>query len=84
MYRKEKQRKGYSWNPRNILFTFLSPLEGVSGRLLGGSVDSEPGGPSPGTAFRGEGPPGRLGGPSAAPLSPPSGELLWLQGPDDT
>lgn len=65
-------------------FTFLSPSWGAGGRLLGGSEGSEPGGPSPGTAFRGEGPPGRLGVPSAAPLSPPSGELRWLQGPDDT
>lgn len=64
--------------------SFLSPSWGAGGRLLGGSEGSEPGGPSPGTAFRGEGPPGRLGGPSAAPLSPPSGELRWLQGPDDT
>lgn len=65
-------------------FTFLSPSWGAGGRLLGGSEDSEPDAPSPATVFRGEGPPGRLGGPSADPLSPPSGELRWLQGPDDT
>lgn len=85
-----KQREGQNKIHKNIplifswSFTFLSPSWGAGGRLLGGSEGSEPGRPSPGTAFRGEGPPGRLGGPSAAPLSPPSGELRWLQGPDDT
>lgn len=81
--------RGRQWSQKHssypsCSFTFLSPSRGASGRLLGGSEGSEPGGPSPGTAFRGEGPPDSLGGPSAAPLSPPSGELRWLQGPDDT
>lgn len=84
-----RQRAVGDDGPKTLLtlswsFTFLSPSRGASGRLLGGSEGSETGGPSPGTAFRGEGPPGSLGGPSAAPLSPPSGELRWLQGPDDT
>lgn len=69
-------RKGLADIPHSSFhFTFLSPSWEAGGCLLGGSVGSEPDALSPGTAFRGEGPPGLLGGPSADPLSPPSGEL---------
>lgn len=56
---------------------------GAGGRLLGGSEVQSQVDPHQQQHSGVRGLQGRLGSPSAAPLSPPS-ELRWLQGPDDT